>query len=56
MNRHLPLADGVPNLDLDDLAVDLETAGGELDDANARYPPGEAGEEVGLTDAGAAFT
>jgi hypothetical protein len=53
------LAGGVPNLGLDDLAVDLETAGGELDadgglGLEAELVLGEAGEEVGLADAGVA--
>ena len=51
-------ADGVPNLGLDDLAVDLEGAGGELDPPDgglgleAELVAGEAGEQVGLADAG----
>ena len=53
------LAGGVPNLGLDDLAVDLEAAGGELDTdgglgLEAELVLGEAGEEVGLADAGVA--
>jgi len=53
------LAGGVPNLGLDDLAVDLEAAGGELDadgglGLEAELVLGEAGEEVGLADAGVA--
>jgi hypothetical protein len=47
------LAGGVPNLGLDDLAIDLEIAGGELDadgglGLEAKLVLGEAGEEVGL--------
>jgi hypothetical protein len=58
--RGVPLlAGGVPNLGLDDLAVDLEGAGGELDadgglGLEAELVAGEAGEEVGLADAGVA--
>ena len=48
----------VPNLGLDDLVVDLEGAGGELDPPDgglgleAELVAGEAGEQVGLADAG----
>jgi hypothetical protein len=47
------LADGVPNLGLDDLAIDLETTSGELNadgglGLEAKLVLGEAGEEVGL--------
>ena len=53
------LAGGVPNLGLDDLAVDLEGAGGELDadgglGLEAELVAREAGEQVGLADAGVA--
>jgi hypothetical protein len=53
------LSGGVPNLGLDDLAVDLEGAGGELDadgglGLEAELVLGEAGEEVRLADAGVA--
>uniref|UniRef100_J3M8W5 DUF834 domain-containing protein n=1 Tax=Oryza brachyantha TaxID=4533 RepID=J3M8W5_ORYBR len=59
-DRAVPLlAGGVPNLGLDDLAVDLEAAGGELDadgglGLEAELVLGEAGEEVGLAHAGVA--
>ena len=51
------MACGVPNLGLDDLAVDLEGAGGELDadgrlGLEAELVAREAGEQVGLADAG----
>ena len=53
------MACGVPNLGLDDLAVDLEGAGGELDadgglGLEAELVAREAGEQVGLADAGVA--
>ena len=51
------MASGVPNLSLDDLGIDGQAAGGELDadgglGLEAELVAGEAGEEVGLADAG----
>ena len=53
------LAGGVPDLGLDDLVVDADAPGGELDadgglGLEAELVAGEAGEEVGLADAGVA--
>lgn len=53
------MAGGVPNLGLDDLIVDLNGAGGELDADGgfgllAELILGETGEEVGFSDAGVA--
>ena len=53
------LAGGVPDLGLDDLVVDVDAAGGELDadgglGLEAELVAREAGEQVGLADAGVA--
>ncbi len=58
--RGVPLlAGGVPNLGLDDLAVDLDAAGGELDPdgglgLEAELVLGETRQQVGLAHAGVA--
>ena len=53
------LTSGVPNLGLDDLVVDVDASGGELDadrglGLEAELVAGESREEVGLADAGVA--
>jgi len=53
------LTGGVPNLGLDDLVVDVDAPGGELDadrglGLEAELVAGESREEVGLADAGVA--
>jgi hypothetical protein len=59
-NSHAPfLAGGVPDLGLDDLVLDVDAAGGELDadgglGLEAELVAREAREQVGLADAGVA--